>query len=111
MKRILELFTVSVIVGNMVGCGSDDPMSSTDLLAGTWIMVIDDEVVEITFHPDGTFINSDGDVMTWVLDGDQLTLGEDTGDDTATITVNETTLTLSGNEEGIRIILTFTRKE
>ena len=126
MRRMIGfLMMVGLMVG-VVGCGDDDnPVKSNqanqDLLVGTWLdedgdgagpeVLLADITSPITFRPNGTFVDSDGDEGTWSLVGDQLTL---TYDDpgfaafgfTGTLnSVTDTKLTVT-DEDGERDVLT-----
>ena len=80
MKRTIGLLMVMVmVIGLMVsvGCGSDDPTSSSrKLIVGTWE---GDEGTFWRFDSDGTtteiYDGKEYDKSTWSIEGDQLIWG------------------------------------
>ena len=94
MKRMVGLLMmVGLVVGVVESNGNDDnPVKSNqDLLVGTWL---DEDGDSITFRSDGTFVDWDEDEGTWSLVGDQLTIAyddPDLADDGFTVTLNSVT--------------------
>ena len=103
MKRMIGLLIMVGLVIGVVESGGDEDnpvKSNQDLLVGTWL---DEDGDSITFRSDGTFVDNDEDEGTWSLVGDQLTIAyndEDYGSGTVTLnSVTDTEFTVT-DEDG-----------
>ena len=108
MRRMIRFLMMVGLVVGVVGCGDDDnPVKSNqDLLVGTWL---DEDGDSITFRSDGTFVDWEEDEGTWSLVGDQLTIefnDEDYGSGTVTLnSVTDTEFSVT-DEDGERWVNT-----
>ena len=110
MRRLIGLLMMVGLMVGVVGCGDDDnPVKSNqdlDPVVGTWL---NEDGDSITFRSDGTFVDWEEDEGTWSLVGDQLTIeynDEDYGSGTVTLnSVTDTEFTVT-DEDGERYVNT-----
>ena len=122
MKRIVGMLMALGLLMSVMGCGSDNPTSSIDLIVGTWI-ADDADGHSWTYHSDGTLTNYDaeleedgvdGPLVSWSINGDNLIWSRGRGDPVIwTFSVTDESLTISTTTDGEEeaITRTFTRKK
>ena len=107
-KLLIALLAILLCATLLTACGNGEPEAAEPTIVGAWECL--DETIPhfflcvLVFDANGRFTDKDGDVGTYIIDGDSLTLEYDGFEPfTFTFSLTANQLTLTG--DGVNVVL------